>query len=227
MPKKRPPLVSQYLERISRTAIRTYQPLIRRYTKGRDGIYALYKGDKLFYVGLATNLNNRLKQHLNKQGWDRFSVYLTIGDSHIKELESLLLRIADPKGNKVGGRLTRSQNLKVQLKADIKHLQSDELNKVIGYTGKPQAKRPSTENGKQGILAKYLARRTVLIGRYKGQTHKAIARSDGTIRYRGKVYSTPSMAAKAATHRPTFDGWWFWHYERAPGDWVRLKALRQ
>jgi hypothetical protein len=23
------------------------------------------------------------------------------------------------------------------------------------------------------------------------------------------------------------NGWWFWRFERAPGDWVRLKEMRR
>ena len=74
-------LVCQHLEHISRDALETYQRIIKSFVKGRHGIYALYKKDKLYYVGLASNLRNRLKHHLRDRHanrWDRFSVYLTI-----------------------------------------------------------------------------------------------------------------------------------------------------
>lgn len=90
-------LVCQHLENISRDALENYQAVIKEFVKGRHGIYALYKKDKLYYVGLASNLRNRLKHHLRDRHahtWDRFSVYLTIKDEHLKELESLILRIA-------------------------------------------------------------------------------------------------------------------------------------
>jgi hypothetical protein len=96
------PLVTQYLEGISGSALDKYQKVIREYVKRRHGIYALYRRDRLYYVGLASNLKNRLNHHLkdkHKGRWDRFSVYLTIGDTHLKELESLVLRIVQPKGN--------------------------------------------------------------------------------------------------------------------------------
>jgi hypothetical protein len=51
-------------------------------------------------------------------------------------------------------------------------------------------------------------------------------RDDGTIRLQKKVYASPTAAAEAATPYPV-DGWWFWKYERAPGDWVRLDELRK
>lgn len=49
------PLVTQYLEGISGSALDKYQKVIREYVKRRHGIYALYRRDRLYYVGLATN----------------------------------------------------------------------------------------------------------------------------------------------------------------------------
>jgi hypothetical protein len=62
----------------------------------RQGVYALYRRKKTYYVGLASNLRSRLVHHLKDRhgdSWDRFSGYFTIGDTHLKELESLNLRI--------------------------------------------------------------------------------------------------------------------------------------
>src|SRR6266511_3304469 len=98
---QRAQLVCQQLENVSSVVLEEYQDIIRHYIRGRNGVYALYKREKLYYVGLATNLRSRLKQHLRDrhgESWDRFSVYLTIGDSHLKEMESLLLRITHPTG---------------------------------------------------------------------------------------------------------------------------------
>jgi predicted GIY-YIG superfamily endonuclease len=85
---KRAQLVSQHLENISHEALSKYQDVIRSYVRGHQGIYALYRKNELYYVGLAGNLRSRLKSHLrdrHKKLWDRFSVYLTIGDSHLKD----------------------------------------------------------------------------------------------------------------------------------------------
>jgi len=62
--KKRTQLVCQHLENISRQALERHQDIIGQYARGRQGIYAWYRRGKLYYVGLATNLRNRLKQHL-------------------------------------------------------------------------------------------------------------------------------------------------------------------
>ncbi len=56
-------LVSQHLENVSREALENYQDIIKKYVRGRQGIYALYRRGRLYYVGLATNLRNRLKHH--------------------------------------------------------------------------------------------------------------------------------------------------------------------
>lgn len=94
--KKSPILVTQYLENISSIALENYLHILQRYAGKRHGIYALYKKDRLYYVGLATSLKGRLKQHLrdrHSKKWDSFSIYLTLNSAHMKELETLLLRI--------------------------------------------------------------------------------------------------------------------------------------
>ena len=57
-------LVFQYVEKISRKLLQQYTEVIRNIARGQHGIYALYKGDKLIYVGLASNLRGRLRHHL-------------------------------------------------------------------------------------------------------------------------------------------------------------------
>lgn len=91
-------IVREFVEGISGKVLEQYRPLIGQLIKRRAGVYALYKNDRLYYVGLASNLMARVNGHLkdrHKGKWDRFSVYLTIADSHIRPLEALLLRIVD------------------------------------------------------------------------------------------------------------------------------------
>ncbi len=102
-------------------------------------------------MGLATNLRSRLKQHLKDRHRglrDRFSVYLTIGDQHIKEMESLLLRILRPLGNKQKGKFVRCESLNKKLARDIKTLQREELTSILGRPRKsidgPEIVRPFT-----------------------------------------------------------------------------------
>jgi len=92
--------------------------------------YALYKGKDLYYVGLAKNLRSRLHGHLkdrHAEAWDRFSVYLTQGDEHLKELESLVLRIAAPTGNRVAGKFIGARDLLSVFRQRITSSQKREL----------------------------------------------------------------------------------------------------
>src|SRR4030043_537653 len=127
---KRIPLVCQSLENISRDALEKYQHIIRQYVRRRNGIYALFRRGKLHYVGLASNLRARLGHHLrnrHQDSWDRFSVYLTIGDAHLKELEALILRIVKPAGNKVKGKFAKCEDIRNKFARDVRRHQRDEL----------------------------------------------------------------------------------------------------
>ncbi len=223
-------LVCQQLEKISRKALGKYQNIIRAYIRGRNGVYALYRRDKLYYVGLAKNLRGRLNSHLRDrhgESWDRFSVYLTIGESHLREMESLLLRIARPKGNRQIGKFVHCENLRSRFAADIKTLWRDELSDIIGRRSAQKADRPRRADRKGGaVLARYDFRSRRLRGTHKGRKFRARVLASGMIRVGKQVFKSPSDAAVSCVGR-RINGWWFWKYERAPGDWVRLRELRR
>ena len=222
-------LVCQHLENISREALEKYLPIIRRYVVRRQGVYALYRRGKLYYVGLASDLRWRLKAHLRDRlapHWDRFSVYLTVGDKHLKELESLLLRVVKPKpsGNVQTGKFASSQNLVYQFKREIKAHQRDELNLLVGLSSNVSTCRTVPHEGVP--LARYVTAPFGIRARFKGKTYRARVRRDGTVGFQGKIYRSPSGAGRAVCKR-SCNGWWFWKYERAPGDWVRLNTLKR
>lgn len=227
---RRQGLVSQYLENVSRAALVKYHPIIRTYIRDRQGVYALYRKDRLYYVGLAGNLRGRLTQHIRDRhgaSWDRFSVYLTIGDAHLRELETLVLRIVQPRGNKQKGKFPNSENLRRRFSRDIRVGQDVELLELLGERGQtPPPKIVGKESGRRPVLADYVNRPGVLEAHFKGATIKARVLRNGSIRYQGRVYNSPSLAAAKACNRKTCDGWRFWTYERAPGDWVPLRTLR-
>ncbi|MEH6585216.1 MAG: GIY-YIG nuclease family protein [Halioglobus sp.] len=82
-------LVIGQLEDVSWEVLEEYSSVIKSMVAGKSGIYALYRKEKLYYVGLANNLPRRLKQHLNdrhSKKWNRISIYLTQHDEHMKEL---------------------------------------------------------------------------------------------------------------------------------------------
>ena len=161
--------------------------------------------------------------------WDRFSVHFTIGDKHLKELETLILHITGkPRGNKNKGKFKDSENLKRTLKRDVKNYQRKELMDLIGQDFKTDLVKISgkARSGRQPILAPYVKKPLVLRASLKRRKFKARVRKDGLIRFRGKLFNSPSAAGIAACRRAC-DGWYFWRYERAPGDWVKLNELRK
>ena len=230
--RRRSSLVCQHLENILRDVLEKYQANIRDYVRLRHGVYALYRRGKLYYVGLARNQRSRLKTHLKDrhgESWDRFSVYLTIGDSHMKELETLILRMVKPTGNRMAGKFARSEDLRKALARDIRKRLRTEVSDLFGRRKVPDngpkigSRR---KNGRTPVLAPYVRRRLKLRARDHGKRVIARVRLDGTIRYGGKLFTSPSLAAVAVCRRP-MNGWTFWTYERAPGDWVSLNELRK
>lgn len=224
-------LVCQHLENISRKALENYQKIIKEYVKGRHGVYALYRNNNLYYVGLASNLRNRLTTHLrdrHAETWDSFSVYLTIKDSHLRELETLILKITSPKGNRQSGKFIESQDLKPLFKKKISKAQQKELASLLGVKKekKTEKKEIKKVKGRKPILAPYSNKRFRIRFKYKGKMYKATVRKDGTIFYNKELYNSPSLAAKAVVNRSA-NGWRAWQYERAPGDWVSLDVLRK
>jgi hypothetical protein len=236
MPRKRAQLVCQHLENVSRDLLGDYPDLFRELAKGRHGVYALYRGNRLYYVGLATNLRGRLNQHLrdrHAQTWDQFSLYLTIGDRHLREIESLLIHISRPSGNRVKPGFARSENLRPGLRRRITARNREKVKQMFdsarrGTKQVPRKKvrRSAKDKGRWPDLADFVTRGFPVTFSFKGKVHTARVRRDGSISYEGKVFSTPSAAALAVT-RTASNGWKAWRYERAPGDWVPLDELRR
>ncbi len=224
-------LVCQHLENISSDALAKYQKIIRQYVRRRSGIYALYKKDRLYYVGLASNLRSRLRGHLrdrHRNLWDRFSVYLTIGNQHVKELESLVLRISKPIGNKVKGKFRRSENLYRSFAKDIRKVQKEEFDQILGREITKLVLDGKARAGRKPALSRYVQKPFRIRAKYKGKTYKGRVRRDGIVVFKGRRFYSPSIAGKSIVANGTaVNGWFFWEYERAPGDWVTLNELRK
>lgn len=234
MKRRKVSLVSQYMEKISGDALEEYQGIFKGFAKRRNGVYALYRKGRLHYVGLARDLRGRLNTHLrdrHRDKWDRFSIYLTIGDEHIRELESLVMRIAQPAGNRQLGKLAGAQNLRRDFARKIRADAKRKLDALLGRETKPthkQARNAKDDEGRAPVLSKWIDGGFRLRSRFKGKTIRARVRADGSIRFRGKTFNSPSLAAYSAIgRRRAVNGWHFWQFERAPGDWVPLNELRR
>jgi RAMA domain-containing protein len=230
MSKRSPDLLLGFLEQVSWRVLDEYRDILRTLIRRKCGIYVLYKHDKLYYVGLAGNLMGRVNGHLkdrHRGAWDRFSVYLTSNEAHIKPLESLLLRIARPSGNRVSGGFGRPINLYRSLHRAMSDADADRRARILGGHVARRLRRRRTRDARGSlVLAGLVDRRLALRGRLKQRRFKATLRRDGYISFNGRKYDSPSAAAaKAVGHAA--NGWIFWHYRLAPRKWVSLGHLRR
>ncbi len=231
------PIVTGYLEKVSSSIFDKHSKIIAEMTTGRQGLYALYRRDTLYYVGLARNLKSRVNQHVRDKHagkWTHFSLYIIYHPDHIKELESLLLRIAYPTGNSVKGQLRRSANMLPSLKKKTKAAALAEWKSNFESAARPETK--PTKNTPQQLSwetrrgerpCKGLFPKTVRIyAPYRGKVHKAWLRPSGSIRFDGKTYDTPSMAGSIVKGGKATNGWAFWRVKKGE-KLVRLKEFRK
>lgn len=228
MSKRRKPLVLGHLEDISQKGLEKFQTVIRRMIHRRAGIYALYRKGRLYYVGLASSLASRLKDHLrdrHERRWDRFSVYLTISDQHMKELESLLLKIAKPEGNKQKGRFAKSRDLQRELHRRVRADSDREFATLLGGRLAARYRRRLARSGRgEYALEGVFERQIRLRAEWQDRTYRASLRRDGKVYLNGRVSPSPSAAARAVGSKR--NGWTFWKFKGPNATWVPLKALK-
>lgn len=220
-------LIIHRLENISKTLFKKYYDLITQLIGSSPGIYALYDENELYYVGKSTDLKRRVRYHLRDRhgaSWTHFSLYLIRKIAHINEIESLLVRIANPKGNRIVPKGRGSSELLRDLKMMVKKRQQEEFEEMFAKTGRQKRiSRSPVRRNLKGLVSK----RTPLYRTYKGREYKAYLLPSGIIKFRGKKFTTPSAAAKIVVQRRTVDGWRFWYTKDSNGDWVKLSDLRK
>lgn len=222
-------LLLEHLEDISWRVLEEYPSVVNSMIRKRSGVYALYRRGRLYYVGLASNLTGRLKTHLkdrHESAWDRFSVFITADSEHVKELESLLLRIVKPEGNRVVGGFAGSSSLRSVLNSRITQFDADRRARLLGGVVAKRRRRTKARNATGSRALKgVLERRTQLRAVFKGAAYKASLRTDGSIQLGKNTYASPSAAARAVVGRGCA-GWKFWKYKGPNGKWVPLATLR-
>lgn len=228
-------IITGHMEKIGQKVFTDYSLAITELIKGHQGIYALYKKDKLYYIGLASNLKNRIKHHLNdrhKDCWTHFSLYIIRKEEHIKEIESLVLRISYPKGNAIKGKLTQSKDLRPILKTKMKEQWEKQFNDIIGgrktKSNKKTVRRITDHKADRplkGLLRNYQR----IYCHYMGQKYKAKVLPSGIIELvPGKErFNSPSLAGIAVTKKKTINGWRFWKYKNENGNLIYIDQLRK
>jgi predicted GIY-YIG superfamily endonuclease len=119
---KSEPLVEAHIRDVSIGAILRHIKSFREFLgQKRSGIYVLRKGRKVFYVGLASSLRSRLPDHLDdhhRGGWNQFDLYVLRKNKvkHLREIETLLIRVATPTANRTEPNFLRPNNLTKKFK---------------------------------------------------------------------------------------------------------------
>ena len=95
---------------------------LRQVLKDMSGIYALYKGDRLVYVGLATDIYWRMKGHSksHRLNWDTASIFIISKLKYLRDVETAIVRIAKPKYNDISGRVGNEHYLERVLKKRVR-----------------------------------------------------------------------------------------------------------
>jgi hypothetical protein len=68
MARRRKPVVTQHLEKASARLLEKHQDVLREYIKGKHGVYALYKGERLYYVGLGLRFTTAAEALCSRSG---------------------------------------------------------------------------------------------------------------------------------------------------------------
>lgn len=91
-----------------------FRKRLKEIMKGYAGIYALYKKNKIYYVGLTTNLFGRINWHLKDRHagkWDHFVIFRIKRVDYLKDIETLITHLIDIPGNKVRGKVPRDADI--------------------------------------------------------------------------------------------------------------------
>ena len=89
---------------------RRLREIMRRYA----GLYALYRRNRLYYIGLTTNLLGRIKWHLKDRHagkWDRFIIFRIQKVRYLKDIETLIHQLVDTRGNRNKGKVPKDADL--------------------------------------------------------------------------------------------------------------------
>jgi hypothetical protein len=115
-------LVRAYAEDISASLLEKHGDTVKTVIGRKRGVYVLSKAGKPYYIGLANKLPSRLSHHLKDRhagNWDRFNFYAIRSKKYIKDLESILIRVAKPEGNRQRGGFGKDKNLRRTLRNEI------------------------------------------------------------------------------------------------------------
>lgn len=109
-----------------------FQVGLRRIMRGYAGIYALYHGSKLYYVGLTKNLFGRIRWHLkdrHARKWDSFVIFRIKRVNYLKDIETLLTHLVTTQGNRVKGKVPKDADINRVLRVILRE-ETAEIRKI-------------------------------------------------------------------------------------------------
>ncbi len=222
-------LVVSRVENVAKGVFKKYYSLITELIGNSHGIYALYDGSELYYVGKSTDLKKRVRHHLRDRhlaSWTHFSLYLVRKAEHIPEFESLLVRIANPKGNRNVPKGKSSSIMLKKLQAMVKQKQKEEFEEMFPRNKQRNQILKKSTVKHQKTLDGLVSKKTSLYRTYKGKEYKALLTPKGKIKLGNKIFYTPTAAAKSIVDRSTVNGWTWWYIRDSSGEWVKLSEYR-
>lgn len=201
-------IITKKLQNIGISALENYSFLLTELIAGQPGIYALYKGDDLYYLGKAVNLKRRLSQHLKDRHykkWDKFSLFIVNNEKHIDDLESLLVTVCEPNGNRQHPR-GKAVNLENDFKKRIDTYRQEQDALLFG--------RKQTAHSRKTIPLQAI---------YKNKKYTAKLLSNGNVVLNKHVFSSPSAVGRFITGKTSNNGLQFWKVKDKKGNIVPLK----
>ena len=91
-----------------------FEQRLRQMMRKYAGIYALYRGKKLYYIGLTSNLHGRIRHHTKDRHagkWDQFIIFRIKRVNYLKDIETLISQLVDTPGNRAKGKVPRDGDL--------------------------------------------------------------------------------------------------------------------
>ena len=124
---KRGTLLKYALEDVKRESFETIKMELKKTLKTRSGIYALYKKGEVVKVGLSIGLYGRVKGHSKNEdlNWDTASFFVVRHIRYLRDLETAVNRIAQPKYSKQLGRVADERYLERLLKRRVREKQKE------------------------------------------------------------------------------------------------------
>jgi predicted GIY-YIG superfamily endonuclease len=116
-------LLKGVLENVPAESFEVVTEAMKKMLHGKSGIYTLYNDDRVYYIGLAKNLRGRIRWHRKDKHagkWNKFSVFIIEKVKYLKDIETLILHISQPKGNKTQGRIPEHDELRKVLDREIR-----------------------------------------------------------------------------------------------------------